>query len=126
MRVLPHHPPTESRIRAFLLSLRWRKSNAGDSAVVQSGLHWMSDKAFRMGFAPGDFEWAMKQGYVRRFSSGYCRLLPLGYRWLDEMAVRWPGDTSFPKTGLCDPPNMHKGLPGSDTGRCGCPTLMKI
>ena len=111
---------TISRLRTFLLALRWRKSG-------ESGLHWKSNKALEMGYVPENFNNVIKAGLVKRYPSGYCRLLPLGYHLLDESGVRWPTDTSFPKYGLCDPPNMHKQLPGAgERDRCGCPEQWKM
>jgi hypothetical protein len=107
------------RIKLLLLGARWRKGG-------QSGLHWRGSVARGLGLVPDDFAFALSEGLIRRYPSGYCRLLAMGYRLLDEWDVRWPADTSFPRTGLCDPPDMHQGLPGSDTGRCGCPVLVDL
>lgn len=121
MRMNPHHDMTGPRLRAFLLALRWRKPESG----VQSGLHWMSNKAFDLGFAPGDFDWAIRAELVRRFPSGYCRLLPLGYRVLNDLFIRWPDDTSFPRHGVCEPPDMHCVL-NLDDLRCSCDEKVKM
>lgn len=112
---------TESRLRVVLLSCRWRKGG-------KSGLHRQGRESLSLGLSLDDFSELKSAGLIRQSPAGYCRLLPAGYRFLDSLGVRWPDDTSFPKNGLCVPPDMHVALPsdGSERQRCGCPEKVKL
>lgn len=109
----------DGRTKTLLLACRWRKTG-------ESGLHWQGRFARDLGLTVEDFDFGLQVHFIRRYPSGYCRLLALGYRVLDIEDVDWPEDTSFPKTGLCDPPDMHTTRPWTDSRRCGCPEKMKL